>query len=232
MPLEFAEPERLSQVTDSCDLQENAARSESLVGLPSDLDNLARERRELSMLAIERRRSYLRWHAGLSATSVVVWAMFSAMMLLAPHSAGKQIGASCLFATLIAALICVGGYLRGTRANRRLHALLYRAVEADNPVTTGALIDILSLDDARATQSARMQLAKLAAQWTEADLAALTPEQRDGLRRIVDGVQTRRHGDASGITAESHAKREVSLKLRVSVCEALGALATGRTLQP
>ena len=101
---------------------------------------------------------------------------------------------ACLFFGLAGAEL----YLRATFRKKEIRSLLESVIAADSTASTGALINVLCVDDYQVTRDARRQLTRLASRWTEEDVAALTPDQREGIRRTLDTIQTARHGDASG----------------------------------
>jgi len=232
MPLEFQTTDCASQTAGATNAYSQVNRQADENVLQSPREELERECQVLSALALQRRQTYLHWQWGLAAFTLSFCAIFGAIMMYLPGRAYEGIVSCTLFVLLTAGLAAFGGYARKTRNGRRVHTLLHRAIAADDAATTGALIDVLSLDDTRAAHLARVQLTRLAPRWTEADLAALTPDQRDGVRRIVDGTPTRRHGDAAGTAVEGREKRTGSLDLRIAVCKALARLGNGEDLAP
>lgn len=233
MPLEFVEPTNPVEVTTVPPNTLDRPDEKTVTAAICESEELARLCQELAAASELRRRTYLRWQASLGVILLSAAAILITLVLVSVFGLGEGVSRQVYFvflASLIASLVGAGGYLRFTSRSAYLNDLVRRVIAADNTATTAALIDALGIDDADLAQSARRQLTHLAPRWTEADLAALTAEQRDGLRRILDGVQTRRHGDASGAATGGRYLGERT-ELRIAICSALGELGNDQDLQ-
>ena len=228
MPLEFEEP-IAGVITNNAPLLKytNPGR-EATITPTSEATALESDCHALSVAAQQRRKSYIRWKAGLGALGLGLMALFS-LVQMAPDAASNPVY-GLLLGFIAVALFGISGFLSFTCRNKQFRILVQTVISANDTAATGALIDVLGIDDAWAARQARRHLTRLAPRWTEADLAPLTPEQRDGLRRVIDGVQTRRHADASGAATGQRYAAERS-ELRTALCTALGRLGNHKDYQ-
>lgn len=224
MPLEFVESEATISKSEVLPNNNHQLGVELDVDLVSDSQELERNCQKLSEAAHTRRKSFLRWHAGLAATALCLFGVIAILLVFQQPGGNVKVVVIPLLTSCVAAILLgIGGYLRVTRQRNEFKRLVESLIEANSTRATGGLIDVLCIDDVPVTRLARRQLTHLAPRWTSEDIAALTPEQRTGLRRAIDGMQTARHGDASG-SALGHRNTAERNAFRIALITALGRL--------